>query len=142
MTGDDRGLRAVLRVRDVRERDGRLGVRSALTEQVEARRRRERFEASQSLVADDSGAGFAAALQLGALVGERVAEARADESRASTAVDHARDHLVAARRQVQTVEALLVRRAERRREALRRQEQRELDDLAAQRWIRGQEEGR
>lgn len=142
MSGEDRALRAVLRVREVRERDGRVGVRSALTEQIEAQRRRERFEQSVPAVTDDAGAKFVAALQLGAVVGGRVAEARADESRASTAVDHARDHLVAARRQVQSVELLLARRAERRRAARRRQEQRELDELAAQRWNREQEEER
>lgn len=138
----DRGLLAVLRVREVRERDGRLGVRSALTEQVEARQRRERFEQALPVSVDDSGSRFAATLQLGALAGARVTEARSDEGAADTAVDHARDHLVAARRQVQSVELLLARRAERRRVAARRSEQRELDDLAAQRWSRAQEESR
>src|SRR5690606_14536136 len=114
----------------------------ALTEQVEARRRRERFEKALPVNVDDSGSRFAAMLRVGTLAGARVAEAAHDETAAGTAVDHARDHLVAARRQVQSVELLLARRAERRRQETRRREQRELDELAVQRWAQAQEEER
>ena len=135
----DRGLRAVRRVRDVREQDSRFGLsvalRSVQDRDAEVEAARSRLEHSPRFgtgsVADFQGhvdliAGLARLQSL--------ATARAAASR--TVADEARRRWQHDRQQVRVADLLLERRAAERAEARARREQARLDDLATQNWLR------
>ena len=142
-TGDaispDRGLRAVRRVRDVREQDSRFGLSVALRSVQE---RDAEVEAARGRLERSSGfeTGSVADFQThvdriaGLVRLQSQATARAAASR--TVADEARRRWQRDRQQVRVVDLLLERRAAERAEARARREQARLDDLAGQGWLR------
>ena len=135
----DRGLRAVRRVRDVREQDSRFGLsvalRSVQDREAEAQAARARVEHSPGF-----GTGSVADFQghvdriAGLVRLHSQATARAAASR--TVADEAKRRWQHDRQQVRVVDLLLERRAAERAEARARREQARLDDLATQTWLR------
>lgn len=135
----DRGLRAVRRVREARERDSRIGLQQALST---ARRRESEAEVLRARLADAPAFGWGTAgeylahTQLVRGLAEAVA-AKDEEVRRSTLVaGEARRRWALDRQAVRTVELLLERRAQERRQESARREAAGLDDLAAQGWLR------
>ena len=140
----DAGLRAVRRVREVREQDSRLGLQQA---NAERRAAEEALETLTDALVDDlepgspvaAGDFVAVRSSLTALSG-RISTARDGLDLSRTVADAALVHWQADHARARAVEHLLEQRAaERLREAERR-EARELDDVAAQRWLRDREE--
>jgi flagellar export protein FliJ len=135
----DRALRAVRRVRDVREQDSRFGLsvalRSVQEREAEAEAARARLEQAPQFSAG-SVADFQSHVdRLSGLVRlQSQATARAAASR--TVADEARRRWQRDRQQVRVVDLLLERRAAERAEARARREQARLDDLATQTWLR------
>jgi len=141
-SGEDRGLNAVRRVRGSREQDSRLGLRHALDA---AQRREAELLAAQARRSSTSGfttgtrADFVRHLaHVGALAAlEAQAAERVESSR--VVADEAVRRWQQDRQRVRVVDLLLERRAEQRGQERRRREDRVLDDLAAQVWLRHQE---
>lgn len=135
----DRGLVAVRRVREARERDSRLGLQQALatTRQHEA----EAAEARSRLdTAPGFGTGTADEYRVYTLLVRALAQSVVEKEevvrRSTTVAEEARRRWGLDRQAVRTVELLLERRAEERRAHRARIEAAELDDLAAQGWLR------
>jgi flagellar protein FliJ len=135
----DRGLRAVARVRGVREHDSRLGLQLALAEQ---RTRDERVTTLAGRLAHAPAAlsgspadivGLRAGLDA---LGDALRGARTDAEAQRLLTDDARARWQAAATELEAVEQLLDRRAARRRAAAAKAEAKELDDLASVRWAR------
>jgi flagellar protein FliJ len=139
---EDRGLRAVRRVREVRESDSRFGLSVALgsvrERDAEVQRARARLETAEDFAAG-SVADFRGHVdRLSGLVAlESLATARAQASR--TVAAEAQRRWQQDRRQVRVVDLLLERRALARAEERARREQAQLDDLASQGWLRNQQ---
>jgi flagellar FliJ protein len=136
---EDGGLMAVRRVREVRERDSRLGLEQALaaTEQrrVEANGARARLEAAPEF-GHGTGDAFRAHAVLAGALAESLARKEAEVRRSASVAEEARRRWARDRQNLRTVEMLLERRdAERRAEQARR-EARDLDELATQGWLR------
>lgn len=136
----DAGLKAVKRVRDVREQDSRQGLRRANAELRSAEGALEGLTAS--LVDDRApesrttpGDFIAVRNALTALSG-RISTARDGLDLSRTVAEAALVHWQADHARAQAVAHLLERRAAERRREADRQEARELDDIAAQRWLR------
>lgn len=136
----DRGLAAVVRVREVRETDSRIGLQQVLAEQAALTTRLD------GLTGALTGASVPAVSTPGALVAQRaalasagvlVAETRTEIVTTEVVVAEARARWGADKARLAAVEHLLTARAERRRTEAARREAREADDLAAQRWARG-----
>jgi flagellar export protein FliJ len=141
MTGPaaDRGLAAVLRVREARERDSRTGLQKALEV---VRRREAEAEAARSRLssAPDFGQGpaeeYRAHHRLLQVLAEAVSE-REEEVRRSVSVGkEARRRWLVDRQALRTVELLLERTVTERRQEGARREAARLDELAAQGWQR------
>lgn len=136
---DDAGLRAVARVRQVREEDSRIGLQQARAE--EAARAAAVAELQRQLIARkvsgvlDAGAFVAHQSWLAAL-GEALVEARAEAAAATTVADAATEHWRSDRTRLEAMEMLLERRLAERREDAARARARELDDVAGQQWAR------
>jgi flagellar protein FliJ len=137
----DRGMRAVERVRSVRERDSRLGLQQAAAEQA---RHQERLNDLERRLAESSqwseGDTWTYLALRGSLLslGESIGRA-GDALEASTRITAtARAHWTQDKTRLSAVESLLERRALARRAARQKAEARELDDIAAQLWSRGQ----
>ncbi|MGZ4581919.1 MAG: flagellar FliJ family protein [Nocardioidaceae bacterium] len=135
----DRGLAAVRRVRAARERDSRLGLQQALA--VLADRHADAARAAARL--DDHGsfaAGSVGDFQLHAVLGAALAAARNDADERAQAgarvAEEAANRWRADRARVRAVDLLLERRSDERALLRRRREERDLDDLAAQGWLR------
>lgn len=135
----DAGLRAVARVRLVREEDARLGLQQARAEEAarqgavaELERRLATRRLGEVARTDD----FLAHVAAVAAVGEALGQARGEAATARTVADAAEEHWHDHRRRLEAMEALLQRRLAERREARVRAEARELDDLAGQQWLR------
>jgi len=146
MTGrgaaEDRALHAVRRVRGSREQDSRLGLRHA---KDAARRREDELDEARArrstapAFATGTPADFARHVaHLGALAG---LEARAVERAQSSRVvaEEAVRRWQQDRQRLRVVDLLLERRAEERAEERRRREDKVLDELAAQVWLRHRE---
>lgn len=140
-TAQDAGLQAVARVRNVRETDSRIGLRTAWQETRAAQHRVDDLR-GQLEKADDFSTGSAASfltlrnsLQV---LGDVLiaAESERDSSQLISDTAYARWQLD--RTRLAAVENLLERRAAARRAEADRQEARELDDIATQRWLREQ----
>lgn len=135
----DRGLRAVARVRDVRERDSRIGLQQALGEQAALQARLDELEESVrahgSFVAGELGQFVALRRSLDALRGA-AAETREETDAAAVLTASARAHWHRDKTRLSAVEGLLERRAEERRADASAQEARELDDVAGRMWLR------
>jgi len=135
----DPGLRAVARVRGVREQDSRLGLRQAVAltaqREAEAAQARQRLDRAPAFEQGSSAQFHAQRTALAALAAQarRTREA-AEASRATT--DEARRRWQHDRSRLRAVESLLERRAEARRAEATRRENHELDDVAARLWLR------
>ncbi|MGA8994747.1 MAG: flagellar FliJ family protein, partial [Nocardioidaceae bacterium] len=138
---EDRGLRAVRRVRDVRENDSRYGLsvalRSVHDRDAEVDAVGARLATTEDF-ADGSVADFRGHLdRLSTLVRlERQAVERAEASRAVAA--EAQRRWQHERQRVRVVDLLLERRAATRATERARREQAALDDVATQGWLRRQ----
>ena len=135
----DAGMRAVARVRGVREQDSRLGLTRAAADQREAGRRRDAVAARLATATDPAAidpSGFATArLAASGLATELIASETALAS-ATTVTMAARAHWQRDHTRLAAVELLLERRAEDRRAERLRRERVEVDDLVAARWLR------
>lgn len=143
---EDRGMLAVRRVRSVRETDSRIGLQQAVAERRAAGARVSDLRARLSTAGRDQGseattaaflAGRAALLSMSSSL--REAEEAWETSR--TLTDSARDRWQVDRTRLEAIDLLLERRARARRAERLRAEERELDDLAGQRWLRARNEG-
>jgi flagellar biosynthesis chaperone FliJ len=136
---DDRGLEAVRRVREARERDSRVGLQHALTS---AEQHEEEAVIAQQRVASvtDFSAGTVTEFRSHAFRGRALAENAAEKHeqarRSATIAAEARRRWARDRQQLRMVQLLLERRAEERRTERARREGAELDDLATQAWLR------
>jgi hypothetical protein len=135
----DAGMRAVARVRGVREQDSRLGLSRAAADEREAARRsvalRERL-AAHVVPASTDPAGFALGRLVAAGMVAEVADADRALAAAGTVTTAAREHWQRDRTRLSAVELLLERREEERRAERLRRETREVDDLVSARWLR------
>lgn len=139
----DRGLQALRRVREVRERDSRVGLGQALADLAEreaaAALAWERVASTPPFEAGDA-EDFRRYQQLVGGLAE-AARARGDLVRSGrTVVAEARRRWSQDRQALRSVELLLERRAEQRRADLARREAARLDELAAQAWVRARQE--
>jgi flagellar protein FliJ len=135
----DAGMRAVARVRGVREQDSRLGVARAAADEREARRRLDAVVARLAAATDPAvidPSGFATARLAAADVAAEVTASRAALASAATLTTAAREHWQRDKTRLSAVELLLERREEQRREERTRRERVEVDDLVAVRWLR------
>jgi flagellar protein FliJ len=135
----DPGLRAVARVRGVRERDSRIGLQQAIvaTEQREdeAAAAQDRLQREPAFVRGTTADFHLQRTALAALaVQARRSLELAEASRANT--EEARRRWRSDRSRQRAVESLLERRAEARRHEATRRENHELDDIAARMWLR------
>jgi flagellar protein FliJ len=138
---DDRGLSAVGRVREVRERDSRLGLQQTLRVAGE-------HESTATGLASDldhapafttgTTAEFVASRAWLAGMAARLEVAQQQARQARMVAEEARVRWQADKTRLRAVEHLLERRAETRRLLRDRAEARELDDIASQGWIRRQ----
>ncbi|MFC6154123.1 flagellar FliJ family protein [Nocardioides yefusunii] len=137
-TDADRGMRAVLRARAVRERDSRIGLQQALGV---CRTHQETIDHLHGMLADtdgmftDAGAYRTARTSL-LWVGEAITSEQAKLESAQQVADVARDHWRADKVRLSAVENILERRAEERRVERAHRERTALDDVAGQLWIR------
>ena len=135
----DRSLNAVRRVREAREQDSRFGLQRMLA--TSRQRDAEAQQAADRLAAEPAfGSGTPADLTAhGArtawLATEPVDAARRAEAGRAVAAEAAHRWQLD-KQQVRVVDLLLDRRARARAEERARREARELDDLAAQGWLR------
>ncbi len=141
----DRGLVAVARVRDVRERDSLFGLRRA-SEEHDARQ--VRADQLDETVRQHAASGAPAgqplpewAAQRRALVSLATAarSAHDDVAAAARLKATAHGHWQRDRARLRAVQQLLEHRAEARRAELARTEARELDDIGGQAWLRRRE---
>jgi flagellar protein FliJ len=137
----DRGMRAVERVRSVRERDSRLGLQEAAAERDRQQARlaalEERLRSTPTF--GEGGSGSFVALRDSLLsLGEAIGRARQDVAAAQRIAETSHAHWTQDKTRLSAVENLLERRAEARRAERARREARELDDIAAQLWTRQQ----
>lgn len=128
----DAGLRAVARIREVRERDGRLEVGDARLGHSRAVASLADLELRLAVPVSVAGGATGFAHARTALLGlhEPLVRARADVVAAEARTVDALARWQAARSRLAAVEGLLERRAEARAEEARRGEARELDDIA------------
>jgi flagellar export protein FliJ len=135
----DRGLRAVRRVREARERDSRIGLQQALAatrhREAEAALARTRLAEEPAFEAGSADEFRAYSLLVHALA-EAVGEKEEEVRRSTSVAEEARRRWGTDRQAVRTVELLLERRAEERRRERARREAAELDELAGQGWLR------
>ena len=133
----DAGMRAVARVRGVREQDSRLGLRRAADDEREAGRRLAAVEArlSEARPADGDLAGFLLTRATAQALASEATLARDALAAAGTVVTSARSHWQRDKTRLSAVELLLERRAAERRAERIRRETAEIDDLVAARWL-------
>lgn len=134
----DRGMRAVERVRAVRERDSRIGLQQALREREAHRARVQHLVGlleDGSWQAGDTPA-FTAARHAMLAVGDAIEAATEELAAAQRIADTAQAHWTSDKVRLSAVESLLARRAETRRAERSHREAVELDDIAGQLWAR------
>ena len=140
----DRGLTAVRRVRSARETDSRIGLQHALAalrdREAEAARAADRLDHAPRFGAGSTGEFAAHLIHVGALAHDQARTALAAASSATVA-DEATRRWQQDRTAVRAVELLLERRAAERAAERVRREAAELDDLAAQGWLRRRGQG-
>ncbi|MBC2932328.1 flagellar FliJ family protein [Nocardioides sp. zg-1228] len=135
----DAGMRAVARVRGVREQDSRLGVARAAADERESARRLDAVVARLASAAEPSVAdpeAYTAARRAAAGLAADVTASRAALASAATLTTLAREHWQRDRTRLSAVELLLEHRAQQRRAERLRRERVEVDDLVAARWMR------
>jgi flagellar protein FliJ len=128
----DRGLRAVARVRDVRERDSRAGLLQALTNvrtrEAELAAREQALAAASARSFDSLGA-YAVSRQFLDATASAVREAERRLTASTTVATEARSRWQADKTRARAIEHLLEVRAERARAEALRAEARETDDI-------------
>lgn len=137
---DDRGMRAVARVREVREHDSRVGLQRALGEQRDREQRLaelHRHVASAPVFEAGTASTFLALRTALAALGEATGEAREELAASRRITDSAREHWQRDRSRLRAVETLLEARAAERAADRARREAARLDEAAAQLWLRG-----
>ena len=134
----DAGLRAVARVRAIRERDSMIGLRSSLVEEQQARQRVTGSQARLSSWSAPDGAtlAFLAARASGQALAIEASLAHTAAETAHTFTLASQDHWQRDKTRLSAVELLLERRADERRADAARREARESDELASVRWLR------
>jgi flagellar protein FliJ len=135
----DRGLRAVARVRDVRERDSRIGLQQALQEETALQTRLEVLEESMrshGAFASGDMRQFVALQQSLEVLRTSVQETRAEAATAAVVSASARAHWHHDKTRLSAVEGLLERRADERRAEAQTRETHETDDVAGRLWLR------
>ncbi|MDO9379133.1 MAG: hypothetical protein Q7T56_09810 [Nocardioidaceae bacterium] len=142
---EDAGLGAVERVRGVREQDSLIGLQRSMSIRAERLAAAERARARMvAMPAFRQGTG--AELLAARAVGRRMADASREAQDAAEAADRltteARGRWQDDRTRLRAVEHLLQRRADVRAEERRRAEERDLDDVAGQGWLRRRREAR
>ena len=139
----DAGLRAVARVRAVRERDSLLGLQQA---QRELRGCEAAVAGLEETVRDHGApapgdlATFLVQRHALAATCQALTQARTAESTARTVTLDAGTHWRGDHTRVEAVEGLLARRSERRRAESARHEAAELDEVATRLWLHRREE--
>jgi flagellar FliJ protein len=135
----DAGMRAVARVRSVREQDSRIGLQQALLEQrqleeqaTDLRRRLERAD----VFATGSAASYLALRASLDAVGQVLHRTELDAAASRTVSEAAYARWQQDKTRLSAVEMLLERRAGVRRAEAARREARDLDELATRRWRR------
>ena len=138
-TSHDRGIRAVARVRAVREKDSQIGLQQALREQRlhedRATELRGRVEQHQSFELGSAASFLALRASLDAL-GQVLRSTETDVTTSRTISEAAYGRWQQDRARLSAVEVLLERRDRVRREEAARHEARELDEIAGQLWRR------
>lgn len=138
-TDPDAGMRAVARVRGVREHDSRLGLAQAASDLHEAVHRFDAVAARLATsydVSDADPAAYAASRTAAAGLAAEVRALQAAVASSATLAAMAREHWQRDRTGLSAVELLLERREEARRAERLRRERVEIDDLVATRWLR------
>ena len=137
--GQDRGLKAVARVREIRERDSRLGLQQALLEQQQRERRlaalEEQVREHGAFVSGDMQQFVALRYSLTALR-EATSQARRGVETAAALATSAQEHWRNDKTKLSAVEGLLERRTEERRAEAAVELAKELDDVAGRLWLR------
>lgn len=135
----DAGMRAVARVRAVREQDSRVGLQQALHEQRAHEERvtelRGRLERADSFATGSVGTYLALRTSLESL-GAVLRSAEADAAVGRTISEAAYRHWQQDKARLSAVEVLLEHRAAARRAEAVRVEARDLDEIAARIWQR------
>jgi len=144
----DAGMRAVARVRGVREQDSRLGLRRAAADEREALRRLQAADAQLTLhrpstaTAHSMGTASFLAIRAGAAAMASEAQlARESLATATTVTTAARAHWQRDKTRLSAVELLLERRADERRAERARREAAEIDDIVSVRWLHARRGG-
>jgi len=143
--GRDAGMKAVARVRAVREQDSRTGLQQALAEQraheQEVAELRSRLENAHVFENGSASAYLAIRASLAAL-GAAVHAAEELTAVSRRISEAAYDRWQEDRARLEAVEVLMERRAAARRTELARRESRDLDEIAARLWQRRDAEER
>jgi flagellar protein FliJ len=138
-------LRGLVRLRSLRERDSRLGLATALLEERAAagqvRALEEQVTSTPDVGVSDLGAFRARQHRLEALA-LALSQARAAHVSAHQLALAARSRWVQDRTRLAAVESLVARRAAAVREERRRRENREMDAIGQDLWLRAQASGR
>jgi flagellar export protein FliJ len=144
-SGRDAGMKAVARVRAVREQDSRTGLQQALAEQraqeQEAADLRGRLENARGFQSGSASSYLALRASLAAL-GAAVHAAEELTAVSRRISEAAYDRWQEDRARLEAVEVLMERRAAARRTELARRESRDLDEIAARLWQRRDAEER
>jgi len=138
-TRKDSHLRVVARVRNVRERDSRIGLVTALTEERAAAARVDTLqEGLRTMPAHTVGdvVSFSYRQQQVDSIGQALMAARSAQQAAAVVAVSARQHWEADRTRLAAVEALIERREAARRQELQRREARDMDAVAEELWRR------
>ena len=137
-TQHDAGLRAVARVRAIRERDSLLGLQASLAEEQQAHQRVLGLEDRLAGWSAPEGATstFLAARAAGMALAVEARLARTAAETAHTFTLASQDHWRRDKTRLSAVERLLDRRAAERRAEAARLDARESDELASVRWLR------
>lgn len=134
-------LSGLVRLRDVREQDSRIGLATALSEEQETTARiaeLERQLATLPAPATLDIAAFRARQHTLEAIRIAMTQARADLEIAHVITAAARERWISDRSRLKAVESLVERRAAARRAERERRERIELDEVAQEMWRRGQ----
>ena len=138
-TRKDSHLRVVARVRSVRERDSRIGLVTALTEERTAAARVDTLqEGLTSMPPHTVGdvVAFSYRQQQVDSIGRALMAARSAQQAAAVVALSARQHWETDRTSLAAVQSLIERREAARRQELQRREAREMDAVAEEMWRR------
>ena len=138
-TRNDSHLRVVARVRSVRERDSRIGLVTALTEERAAAARVDTLKEGLTSVPPHTVgdlASFSYRQHQVDSIGQALLAARSAQQASAVVAVSARQHWESDRTRLAAVEALIERREAARRRELQRREARDMDEVAGELWRR------